>query len=63
LRSRGTPTRDDVSQLFHSTAVYSERDSLFVIGVMSNTPMLGAVLLTLLVHLTVVYVPVFNAIR
>ena len=51
-----------VSQLFHSLAVRSERESLFVIGLASNPAMLGAVLLTLLLQLAVIYVPVFNPI-
>jgi Ca2+-transporting ATPase len=51
-----------VSQLFHSLAVRSERESLFTIGVTSNPAMLGAVLLTLALQLAVIYVPVFNPI-
>ena len=34
-----------ISQLFHSLAIRSERDSLFAIGIFSNPAMLGAVLL------------------
>ncbi|MCW8830331.1 MAG: cation-translocating P-type ATPase [Gammaproteobacteria bacterium] len=49
-----------VSQLFHSLAVRSERASLFSIGLFSNLPMLGAVLLTLLLQLAVIYLPVLN---
>lgn len=49
-----------VSQLFHSLAVRSERASLFRIGLFSNLPMLGAVLLTFGLHLAVVYLPVLN---
>jgi Ca2+-transporting ATPase len=51
-----------VSQLFHSLAVRSERESLFRIGLFSNLPMLGAVLLTLLLQLAVIYVPALNGI-
>ena len=51
-----------VSQLFHSLAVRSERASLFSIGLFSNLPMLGAVLLTLLLQLAVIYLPALNAI-
>ena len=49
-----------VSQLFHSLAVRSERESLFSIGLTSNPAMLGAVLLTLALQLMVIYVPAFN---
>ena len=51
-----------VSQLFHSLAVRSEMESLFTIGLFSNLPMVGAVLLTLLMHLAVVYTPALNAV-
>jgi len=46
-----------LSQLFHSLAVRSERASLFSIGITSNLPMLGAVLLTVGLQLAVIYVP------
>nr|MDA3868785.1 cation transporting ATPase C-terminal domain-containing protein [Gammaproteobacteria bacterium] len=49
-----------VSQLFHSLAVRSESASLFSIGLFSNLPMLGAVLLTLLLQLAVIYAPALN---
>ena len=49
-----------VSQLFHSLAVRSESASLFSIGVFSNPPMLGAVMLTLLLQLAVIYLPALN---
>jgi Ca2+-transporting ATPase len=51
-----------VSQLFHSLAVRSERESLFAIGVMSNPYLLGAVLLTVLLQLMVIYLPALNPI-
>ncbi len=51
-----------VSQLFHSLAVRSERISLFRIGLLSNLPMLGAVMLTLLLQMGVIYVPALNTI-
>ena len=51
-----------VSQLFHSMAIRSERESLFVIGVFSNPAMLGAVVLTIALQLTIIYVPVLNGI-
>lgn len=51
-----------VSQLFHSLAVRSESASLFRIGLFTNLPMLGAVLLTLLLQLAVIYTPALNTI-
>jgi len=51
-----------ISQLFHSLAVRSERESLFSIGLMSNPYMLGAVLLTVALQLMVIYIPAFNPI-
>jgi Ca2+-transporting ATPase len=51
-----------ISQLFHSVAVRSESASLFSIGLTSNRPMLGAVLLALLLQLAVIYVPALNPI-
>ena len=51
-----------VSQLFHSLAVRSESVSLFRIGLLSNLPMLGAVLLTLVLQMVVVYTPALNSI-
>jgi Ca2+-transporting ATPase len=45
------------SQLANVLAVRSERDSLFRIGLLSNTPLLGAVTLTVVLQLAVVYVP------
>ena len=51
-----------VSQLFHSLAVRSERASLWRIGLRSNLPMLGAVLLTVGLQLAVIYSPTLNPI-
>jgi len=51
-----------VSQLFHSLAVRSETASLFTIGLFSNLPMLGAVVLTVLLQMAVIYVPALNAV-
>ncbi len=51
-----------LSQLFHSLAVRSERDSLFTIGLLSNIPMVGAVLLAAALQLMIIYFPPFNAI-
>ena len=46
-----------LSQMGNALAVRSERDSLFCIGLFSNKPLLGAVLLTFILQLAVVYVP------
>ena len=51
-----------VSQLFHSLAVRSETASLFTIGLFSNLPMLGAVVLTVLLQMAVIYVPALNSV-
>lgn len=51
-----------ISQLFHSLAVRSERESIFSLGLLSNRYMLGAVLLTVALQLMVIYVPAFNPI-
>jgi Ca2+-transporting ATPase len=49
------------SQLAHVMAIRSEMTSLFSLGLRSNLPLLGAVVLTILLQLAVVYVPVFNS--
>ncbi len=51
-----------LSQLFHSMAVRSEQASLFRIGITSNLPMLGAVLLTVGLQMAVIYHPLLNPI-
>ncbi|MCW9013167.1 MAG: cation-translocating P-type ATPase [Gammaproteobacteria bacterium] len=51
-----------LSQLFHSLAVRSENQSLFRIGLFSNLPMLGAVMLMLLLQMAVIYTPALNSI-
>jgi len=51
-----------VSQLFHSLAVRSESTSIFQIGLFSNLPMLGAIMLTLLLQMMVIYLPAMNSI-
>ncbi len=45
-----------LSQMGHALAIRS-RDSLFKVGLLSNTALLGAVLLTFLLQMAVVYVP------
>jgi len=51
-----------VSQLFHTLAVRSESVSLFRLGLVSNLPLIGAVLLTLSLQMAVIYVPALNGI-
>jgi P-type Ca2+ transporter type 2C len=51
-----------LAQMANVLAIRSERDSLFRIGLRSNRPLLGAVLLTVLLQLAVVYVPTLQAI-
>jgi len=46
-----------LSQLAHSLAIRSERDSLFTLGLLSNRPLLGAVLLTIALQMATLYVP------
>jgi len=51
-----------LSQLGHALAVRSENESLFTIGIGSNLPLAGAVALTILLQLAVIYLPAANAI-
>ncbi len=46
-----------VAQLVHSMVIRSETESLFTIGVFSNKSLLGAVLLTVMLQLAVIYLP------
>ena len=48
------------SQLGLALAIRSQRESCFSIGLLSNKPMLGAVVLTVALHLMIVYIPFFN---
>ncbi len=48
------------SETVITLAVRSERQSLFQIGLFSNLPLLGAIALTLGMHLTVLYVPLLQ---
>ena len=41
-------------------AVRSDRESLFTIGLLSNKPMIGAVLFTVILQMAVIYLPAFN---
>jgi Ca2+-transporting ATPase len=49
-----------LSQLGHVMAIRSERDSVFRQGLLSNLPLLGAVLLTVALQLATLYVPALN---
>jgi Ca2+-transporting ATPase len=51
-----------LGQLAHVLAIRSERQSLFTQGLLSNTPLLGAVSLTLGLQLATIYVPALNAV-
>ena len=51
-----------LSQMGNVLAVRSERDSLFSQGLLSNLPLLGAVLVTVVLQFAVVYIPPLNAI-
>ncbi|SET06847.1 Ca2+-transporting ATPase [Nitrosomonas marina] len=48
------------AQLFHVMAIRSERDSLFSIGLFSNPQLIGAVVLTVVLQLAVIYTPFLN---
>jgi len=49
-----------LAQMAHVLAIRSAHDSLFRIGLWSNRPLLGAVALTFVMQLAVVYVPVLQ---
>ncbi len=49
------------AQLGHVLAIRSEETSLLTLGLLSNRPLLGAVLLTAALQLAVIYVPGLNA--
>jgi Ca2+-transporting ATPase len=51
-----------LTQLAHALAIRSDRESLLAIGLLSNRPLLGAVALTLLLQMAVVYLPALQAI-
>ena len=46
-----------MSQMTHVMAIRSERQSLFQIGLLSNKPLLGALCLTVVLQIALVYVP------
>ncbi|MGB9721251.1 MAG: calcium-translocating P-type ATPase, PMCA-type [bacterium] len=50
------------NQMAHVLAIRSERESLFTLGILSNKPLIGAVLLTFFSQLCVIYIPFLNPI-
>jgi len=50
-----------LSQMAHVMAIRSERQSLFQLGLLSNKPLLGAVLMTVALQIALVYVPFLQA--
>jgi Ca2+-transporting ATPase len=50
------------SQMGHVMAIRSSRESVFKIGLFSNKPMLGALLLTVSLQFIIIYNPFFNEI-
>jgi len=48
------------SQLGHVMVIRSARESIFKIGLLSNKPMLGALLITVAMQLMIIYLPFFN---
>ena len=50
-----------LSQMAHVMAIRSERQSLFQIGLLSNKPLAGAVGLTIVLQLALIYVPVLQS--
>jgi Ca2+-transporting ATPase len=51
-----------LSQMANVLAIRSERDSLFRQGLLSNLPLLGAVLITVALQIMIIYVPLLNPI-
>ena len=51
-----------LSQMAHVLAIRSETDALWQIGLASNRPLLGAVLLTFAMQMATIYVPILNPI-
>ncbi len=48
------------AQLMNVLAVRSESESLFSLGLLSNLPLLGAILFTVVLQIVVIYVPAFQ---
>jgi Ca2+-transporting ATPase len=51
-----------LTQLGHVLAIRSERQSLFTMGLFSNKPLLGAIVLTFLLQMAIIYIPAMNRI-
>lgn len=51
-----------LSQIGHVLAIRSEKESLFSLGLFSNKPLLGAVVLTFVLQMMTIYVPYLNPI-
>lgn len=51
-----------LSQLGNALATRSDTDSLFRLGVFSNRPLIGAISLTFVLQLAVIYVPAFQSV-
>ncbi|UCH80547.1 MAG: cation-translocating P-type ATPase [Nitrospiraceae bacterium] len=51
-----------MSQMGHVLAIRSDRESLFSLGLFSNKPLLGAVLLTFALQMATIYIPFLNPI-
>jgi len=51
-----------LSQMAHVLAIRSETNTLWQIGLTSNRPLLGAVLLTFALQMATIYVPILNPI-
>src|SRR5690606_41989380 len=51
-----------ITQMAHVLAIRSESESLWRLGLFSNLPLLGAVLLTLCLQLATIYVPILQPI-
>lgn len=49
-----------LSQMGHVLAIRSESESLFRLGLFTNKPLLGAVLLTFILQMGTIYIPVLN---
>jgi Ca2+-transporting ATPase len=50
------------AQLVHVLVIRSERDSLFTLGLRSNLPLLGTVILTVALQLAVIYLPALQSV-
>jgi Ca2+-transporting ATPase len=51
-----------LSQMGNALALRSEKESLFSLGLFSNKPLLGAILLTFVLQMATIYIPFLNSI-